>query len=471
MYTKLKSISGGWWLFKAILGLFAAQAIFIAVSSPFPMAFDENYHFSLIQYYSHSLTPIITSQPADLSLVGDATRLTSYLSHYILGFVLNGISYFTHDLAIQVIVLRFINITFVIAALVLFRLFLMRFTKSGLVSNLTIMIFCLLPVTSLLAAHINYDNAMLLCFAAVLLVAQSVLIRLNSTGTVAYRKLLLLTSLAAIGCLIKFTFLPIAAAIMVFIVLTIARKKAWHEVRLPATAKSIDYKLVGIGVLCLVSIGLCAERYGGNIVQYHILQPDCAAVQPLNTCMQYGPWARNYELKHEAASDTAFQGRSLQGYIANLWAPLMTKGLGFIGNGQDLLDPPQPVKYLLMMLVAITSIGLAIALVAYRNNSMVGLVVLAAGLYTAALLQRNYSEFMQLHELVAVQGRYIVPLLIPIIAISMKAMLETVRLKRMMQPLLVGAIIGLMVFNPYVAYSMVRNGSTHVAKARVVAIR
>jgi hypothetical protein len=426
MNAKIMGFMGSRWVFAGILGVFAAQAIHIAVTSGFPLPFDEKYHVEIIRFYAETSTPFVATQPAEMALVGDATRLTSYLFHYVLSFPLKLVAAITGDLQMQIVALRIINIGFVVGALLLFRVFIRRLMGSAVVSNVAILMFCLLPVTAFLAAHVNYDNLLLLCFAGMLVVAQSIVARLNQRKDVGVARIVSFGSILLVATLVKFTFLPIAVAAALVVSVLFLRKKAWWLVKFNLKGRA------GLGfaaavVLGLVSLGLFVERVGVNTVAYGSPQPDCAAVQPVSTCIQYGPWARNYQLEQKAATDAVFEGRSVQGFAANIWAPLMVRGLGGVDNYGIVPDIPKPVLIALLGAAALLSTGVIFRLF-YRRDLMITMFVAAAGLYMIALLQRNYSEFMQFHEIVAIQGRYLLPFVIPFTAIGVVGLFEYGRL-------------------------------------------
>jgi hypothetical protein len=422
--TQIAVIAKSKWTFVVLLGLFVAQAAFIAVNSGFPMAFDEQYHFTLIQYYASHLSPFIAHQPDSLSVVGDATRTPSYLFHYALSVPLRAVELITDNYAVQIAVLRFVNIAFVVAALVVFRRFMLRMTNSSTVTNLAILLYCLLPVTSFLAGQINYDNALLFCFALLLLITQRLISGIKAGDTVSIHTASAFISVVLLGCLVKFTFLPIAMSFFVGVAIYAIYKRAWPSMN-KDFLRQINMRTACAILLCLVSVGLFAERYGVNMVQYHTLQPDCAAVQPLKTCMQYGVWARNYNLKQNAPSDVTFEGRSPQGYVKNIWIPMMTRGL--LGVDRKGNTPNIPIVETTLTTIAALLCAGVITMLLYRRSSLVILIVAATGLYTVALLLRNYSEFMQFHEAVAVQGRYILPFVIPITAIGVLGLADYAR--------------------------------------------
>ena len=269
----ITGVLGGRVVFGFILGMFIAFSLLIALFSDFPLPYDERYHFTLIQHYSQQLSPFITWQPAELAATGDATRYGSYLAHYALSFPLRFIALFSDDMSTQVFLLRFINVGFVIGALVLFRQFVLRLTKSGIAANGAVAFLAVLPVTSLLAAHINYDNLILLMFAGLLVMAQSIVRHIRAGNGSNVKLLFSFVAVALLGCLVKFTFLPLAAMMLAFTVTVVIRYKAWPTIGALRLGR-VSLSLIATVMLCVVASGLFVERYVGNLVTYKSLQPD-----------------------------------------------------------------------------------------------------------------------------------------------------------------------------------------------------
>lgn len=456
-YLRFKNIAGDWRAFAVILGIFTVISATTAINADFPLPYDELYHFSIVQFYSDQLSPIVSSQPAELAFAGDITRMGSYLMHYLLSFPLRFIELFSQDVQAQVVVLRLINIGFVISALVLFQKFLFVLTRSKTFANLMIAAFCILPVSSQLAAHINYDNLMILAFAGLLVLTQSVVTKVSTGKRASIVSISALLSVALLGCLVKFSFLPVAAVVLAFTSVYILRNRAWPDVSIGGSSRLKIAVATLVLIVAGVSSGLVIERYGGNVLAYGSLQPDCDQVQPLNVCQQYGPWARNYALEQSAQQDKGFQGLSVEGYAAKVWAPIMVRGLG--GVDKDGITPAIPKLVLVVLVAAFAVLGMGLlgAAMLRRKDPVVAMVVASIMLYSLALLQRNYSEFMSFHEAVAVQGRYLLPFIVPLFAIGLlgiKLYIDQVRTT----PEKISALVShLRTVNPDEAYEYSKN--------------
>src|ERR1035438_773805 len=150
------------WLTIIILLIFAAEASWLALTSRFPMAFDEGYHFNLIQFFSHRFNPIVTSQPSSTYALGAIVHNPSFLYHYLLSFPYRLIAHFTSSIETQVILLRFINIGLAITSLLIMKKILSRLGLPYILVNILLLVFALTPLVTALSAQINYDNLLIL---------------------------------------------------------------------------------------------------------------------------------------------------------------------------------------------------------------------------------------------------------------------------------------------------------------------
>src|SRR5580692_8418743 len=81
--------------FWGIVALLVLQAVWIACSGRYPMAFDEDFHLGIIRLYAHHLSPFWNGQPAGADAFGAVSRDPSYLYHYLMSFPYRLTSVFT----------------------------------------------------------------------------------------------------------------------------------------------------------------------------------------------------------------------------------------------------------------------------------------------------------------------------------------------------------------------------------------
>ena len=240
METKIRSsirLLGSGWFFGLTLLLFIAESGWLALTGAFPMAYDEAYHLGLIRVFSHHLSPIITAQAPDTYQFGAIIQNPSFLYHYLLSFPYRLMDLLTHDMELQVVGLRLMNVAIAVASLIVMRKLLRLMNLSGAKANMLVLIFALTPLFTVLSAQINYDNLLILAVAASMYQTMLFLRRLDK-GAFDIRRLLILLSLCLFSSLIKFAFLPIFAAIAGIIVWRTGFLRGKGSAKMKADAKA-----------------------------------------------------------------------------------------------------------------------------------------------------------------------------------------------------------------------------------------
>lgn len=399
--------------FYGIVALLVVQAIWMALTAQYPMAFDENFHFGIIQIYSHQWTPFITHTPPDSGAYGELTRTPSYFYHYLMSFPYRLTALFTDQQVVQVIVLRFINIAFFAGGLVAFYRLLRRLKFSAGATNLSLLMIVLIPVVPFLAGQINYDNLLFLIIPLMALLTLSCSESLTNKGFLPARQLALLLSLGMIGSVTKYAFLPIFFASLVYLVILLVRRKKHPLTRTWDSFKTLQPKLqLAFAALLIITGGLFVERYAVNAISYGSLEPDCARVESVSHCMQYGPWGRNYTIKasNEAAGNT---GLPNQFVFLPQWVAGMMHRLYFAINYDYVNYYELPLPIITASVVGVIGFVL-VALywrTLFRHNPHLWLVVTLVAIYLAALLYINYSDYNRYKMLLAINGRYLILIL------------------------------------------------------------
>jgi hypothetical protein len=217
-----------------------------------------------------------------------------------------------------------------------------------------------------------------------------------------------------VGSLVKYAFLPIFFAAFVYLVIVAVRhrhgktmvQKTWQSFR----QLQPKMQIVLMAILCLAG-GLFAERYGVNVVAYGGFDPDCAKVESVEHCLQYGPWGRNYSI---TATNTATGNTSSPDKSTFLpdWIQGMMHRLYFAINYDytNYLELPLPT----VTAYIIGSVGIILAIIYRRSiftNQHLLLAITIIALYTAALLYVNYSDYLRYKTMLAINGRYLIPIL------------------------------------------------------------
>lgn len=404
--------------FPIVVGLLIVQAVWIAVSARYPLAFDENFHFGIIQLFSQQWGPFFTSTPPDSGAFGALTRDPSYLYHYLMSFPYRLIATLIHNESLQIISLRFINIAFFAAGLVAFRHLLSRLSIPRRLINFSLLMLILIPAVPFLAAHINYDNLLFLLIPVSLSLALSCSQRLRTGASFPILHFLLLIITLMLTSLVKYVFLPIAAAIVVYLLIVMVRQLGWRQI-LPSVVRSFRGLKWPIQLALLVGVivsgGLFIERYGVNIIQYRDIAPDCAKTETFEHCSQYGPWIRNYNYTQDMQLSLRSADLNFF-YFSGLWVFDLLYRLFFAISYDYSNKPPLilPFSVALVVTVAgIVSMAMGGWAIIRRYRSLL-LPLGATLLYGATLFYKNYQDYLTYGERVAINGRYFIPLL-PII--------------------------------------------------------
>jgi hypothetical protein len=406
--------------FWLIIGFFIFESAWIAFSAVYPQAFDEGFHFGLIQVYSHYWLPFLSHQPANANAYGAVAVDPSYLYHYLLSFPLRLINLFTHRQTTQVILFRFINIGFFAAGLVLFRKILLRVMVSNSLANVCLAIFVLIPIVPQLAAHINYDNLVFLLLAWVTLITFGIIDEIRKRQ-LKISSFLTLFSVCIFTSLVKDTFLPIFLGIILFLAYLIY-KNYRHKLYLFFTSLWVSWQKLGwlrqviFGIIFIVALGMFAQRDISNLVSYHALEPNCSAVLNVNDCSYFGVWAYSYN-SHQAVLTSKNKITYLNPiYYFGVWLYWMWYRLFFAVNGPAshfTNYPPLPLPCIAAVLIGIAGVILVIK---YRQkifrNTYLSFLLVICTFYIISLLGDGYAQYRYTNELVTMNGRYLIPVLL-----------------------------------------------------------
>lgn len=430
----LKTISSKWF-FISITIFFFAEMAWIALSAIYPMLFDEEYHLGIIDIYARQISPFINSQPTEASFHGDITRYGSYLFHYLMSFPYRFISIFTDDLPTKIIAMRFICICIVIGGFVFWRNVLVRFGVSKALAHIVLFIFTLIPLIPFALSQINYDSLAFFCIPLIFYLA----IRSTEAGKRQSLWIIYFIGVSALASLVKFTILPIALGAAIYISIFIYKKDGKKILK-----KQIDIfkklskntKIISLIFLSL-ALFLFIERYGVNLVSYHAIEPKCHKVQSIESCMEYTVWRRDTTWKE--ANDKKGEPRdSALNYTTTYWVPHIFNDF-FVTAAFVYKEPRQlEIRYLpsgpgsmqssagsqvlryggwavLAMSIIAVILSSRYLWLKYRHLSLITAVILV--IYMFSLWIRNYTDYLSIGAGTAAQGRYFIPLLIPVFAV------------------------------------------------------
>jgi hypothetical protein len=431
MQHKILHFLGSRTFFYSIVGVFALEAIWIALTGRYPGAFDENFHFGLIQLYARHWLPFLDAQPPNAEIYGAVARDPSYLYHYLMSFPYRFIALFTHSQLVQIIILRLINVAFAVSSLFIYAKILRRSRLPSHTQNIIFVLFTAIPVLPLLSGQINYDNMLLVLVAFIVL---SVL-RWNEAllaGVLSGRLLLQILLLALVACLVKYAFLPIllAAALFMGWQLIVHRQVVLsarhHLISRFFTALHSGKVVVLLGLLLLVG-GLFFQRFGINVIRYHTPVPDCAQVISLKECSAYAPWQRDYVF---AQNNTAWKREHIVIY-ANMWVHQMVRELyftvyGAFFPGTSVVDykTAEPLPFMIILgwtLLISGLVAIVLCLPKLWRNPEFRLFGLITIIYVGILFVQNYKMYVETAVPVAIHGRYLLPIVPLLLVLNFQA--------------------------------------------------
>jgi hypothetical protein len=435
------------WIIVAVLVI---QAAWIALSGSYPMAFDENFHFGIIQLYAHHLSPFWGNQPAAANAFGAVGRDPSYLYQYLMSFPYRLISVFTHDQTIMVLILRALNIALLASSLPIFRRLLQKNGASKALVQSCLAIFVLLPVVPLLAAQINYDNMMVPLTALTLLTTVQLNERLAIRKALDVRACLAVLCLCLATSLVKYSFLPIFVVVVLFLAIRFRQvygnpRQLWWSVRAGVRTSSRRSLLV-LGCAALVGIGLFIQRDGINVIRYHNPAPDCSQVLTVQQCSAYGPWERDYAYQLAQQQSHAPKPSSVT-FIGDWFYGMWLRSFFAVGGPATGYESREPVPIPSLVAIVLVVAGL-VALVftgrrlLRRYNAPVLWLFAAVSLaYLAALWLDEHRSYEKTGQPVAINGRYLLPVLPLILVVLALAYGELLKHHPRARLLLVGITI------------------------------
>jgi hypothetical protein len=424
---------GSKYFWLAVLVFFALESLWIAFIADYPQAFDENFHFGLIQLYSHYWLPFFTSQPPGGDAFGSVATMPSYLYHYLMSFPYRIMALFVHSQMGQIIILRILDIILFGAGLILFRKVLRRIGMSRAFSHTALAIFVLIPIVPQVAAQPSYDNLLFPMVAVTCLVAFHVIDSLRRRQPSA-RAILGLLIVCLLTTMVKYAYLPIFLAAIIFVI-----AYAWRSFR--GKGKKLFWRrlwqswkrerrwvqiLLVIGVI--IGLGLFAQREGANLVKYHQVKPNCANVLSVEACNHYYVFHADHLRHIDVANHPDYHYMSIFHYAVE-WCHRMWYRLFFSVSGPDngynnMTPLPLPTATVLVI-GGLGIVAVAVALFQrrlFKGQPFLAFATLAAFLYMAILLADGFRVYHQTHVLELMNGRYLLPVLPLLAALAGRAL-------------------------------------------------
>ena len=417
---------------------FLSRLLFFAVSINPYVPPDEVDHLGISQYYAHSL--LLPTNSIDSFRFGPVTN-EPWLYYFLMGKALS-LNVFPMQ---EILFLRLINILLGIFTVFFSLKTVQLLTKNRLAHLLLIVFITNTPMFSFLSASINYDNlANLLAVLAIYMLFQFKEDR-KLTQLLSFGIIILL------GILTKLAFLPLAVVLALILI-----PQLFSRIDLKSRGKQIILGLV-FTLLAILSIQL----YGHNIIAFKNINPGCEQILSTEQCMEWRIFARQriigdyragtttkaeaisqaMKINHPAEKrDTLYlieitKPNQLQKtrpkpklnrlqYSVN-WTQLMSQRFFWIMG--HIAMHKQPTQNLPYIIIFFGSLGLIIKSIIKRQFSDYQLILLGAFLFYALVLMQyqNYSNYIHSGVLaLAVQGRYLFPVLVPLYLLITTSMLS-----------------------------------------------
>lgn len=475
---KFSKFTGSNKFFILTLIFFIFQSAWIALSAAYPMAFDENFHFGLIKVYSHYWWPWLSHQPPNSNAYGAVTRDPSYLYHYLMSFPYRLISQIFHEQLGQIISLRFINIILFTIGLYLIRKILRRSGLSKSLTNISIFLFTFIPIVPQLAAQINYDNMLIPLVALNLLLAFKITDQIRNKNP-SIVSIIELVSLSFMTSIEKYAYEPIflGLAIYLFYVSYKTYNKPYKQffiVLLDNWREQKFYlKMVLLSIL-IISVSFFAQRDVINLIQYHAIAPSCSKVLNVKECKSYSPWYYNYKNHKKVISGHVKFNNPLQ-YTLD-WLYWMWYRLFFAVNGPASSFknyPPLPLPSAAALLIALFGIISTIKwrkMIFKENYYMLGLFIVSA-VYLITLFGQGYYTYSYTAVLENMNGRYLLPVLLFVIAIFGRAL--SLQLRKSVTKKSALALIAIILFmqgGGFLTFIVRSNSSWYISNPTVIKI-
>ncbi len=400
---------------------FGLQAGWIALTGLYPQAFDEQYHFGLIKLHAQQWSPFFTSQPTSADQYGAITRDPSMLYHYLMSFVYRVIDIFTNNQTLQLILLRFVSVGLIIWAFVLFRRLLLMMGLGRAKTHVMLAFFSLLPVFPLLAGQLNYDNLLIPAVALTLIWSINLQASFEKLHHVDWLAALRLAIATLLFSTIKYAYVPILFAVWLYFIVLF--RKSWRQIFSGVKTALLRLRRrqqAAYLVAFVAAIGLFGGGIGYNVIKYHEPNPSCSQVIAVERCREFGPFARDHDAYgrhiHPSAAKMAFYPIN---WVRNMMRESFFTVYSYFGSdGKPKYYGGQKVTQLSNMgwvWFFACLVGLIAGAKMLWKNSVTRIVLCISGIYMLGLFFVNWKSYYGLNYVVAIHGRYLLPVIIAFI--------------------------------------------------------
>lgn len=399
-----------------VIGFFVFQALWVAISFA-GMIYDEGFHFGIINIYTENWWPVIYNQPESYDRFRDFAGEGSKLFHYVMSYPQRLFNFFDFSREMAIFAHRVINIGLVAGGLYLFVRLFDRLDVKRQYINIALVITTSLPVLTIIAATVNYDNA--LFFLSPLFFIY--LVKIIQNKEINLMDLVYLVTIGMIASLVKFTFLQIFAVGLVIVGTLWTRRYKKYLVKKIKKAflavKSKRFVLIPVSIILF----LFFQTYVMNIFLYGTPRPNCQQTLGIERCLGNGVIKRNVRLlntlnERSAVNFPDYTLRWSRGMVTNAsQSSAVNKGKAYFAN-------PLPL-YSSMLFIGII-FGAMLTAYAWRElklSTSMKLLTVVAGSYILTILAENLGLYYKYHANIAIHSRYtliVIPIFILLIVLS-----------------------------------------------------
>jgi len=384
---------------------------FLAIKLRMGLSPDSYYHLRVSQAYSTTLA--IPPNTPDTYQWRDITRIP-YLYFWINGRLLN----INKGIIDEVLLLRLVNVLYSSITILVGYLLSKEFLKGKWERILPVFLLTNTLMFVFLSSSINYDNlANLFCILSLYFFVKFV----KSKQDIKFLLLMFLS--LALGSFTKFTVLPLAFILVILSFIDIFKRKYQFQISL---LKKYWYLII----LLLIAVFFNIQVYGINILKYGSLEPSCTQILTHEQCLENGVYYRDNITRRPVQIEGVgqivemiFNGERIDfvryfGY----WVWNITgKIFGIMADSSLYMPEYFKIPYLLFFSIAIV-LG-----VKYRKRwDKVDYYLITITLFYISILffVQNYTKYLRFnHFYLALQGRYVFPVIIPLFILFSKSLL------------------------------------------------
>jgi hypothetical protein len=286
-----------------------------------------------------------------------------------------------------------------------------------------------IPIVPQLAGQINYDN-LLMPFAAWAMLLTLDLIDQLRRRQFSLQSVLVLLTVCLTATMVKYEFLPIFVSIVLYLAFMFWRQFRGNRPKLKqllASYTSHPWFKKSIMLLAFALVfAMFLQRDVLNLVKYHNVAPDCSYVLSAEDCNAYPVWSHDY-ISHQQVIGHSVSVSSNPVWYVWEWSYWLWYRLFFAINGPAHTFANYPPLPLPSAAFALLVVGSAVAVIwqwkrLFRGNPYFAFLGLTAFLYLLALLSQGYLKYRHTAVLELMNGRYLLPIILPAMAIGVTAL-------------------------------------------------